>query len=26
MADIVRMESVAGIEEVLRAKGVDFGA
>jgi acyl carrier protein len=26
MADIVRMESVAAIEEVLRAKGVDLGA
>ncbi|HWC29825.1 MAG TPA: acyl carrier protein [Dehalococcoidia bacterium] len=26
MADIVRMVSVAGIEEVLRAKGVDLGA
>jgi acyl carrier protein len=25
MADIVRMESVAGIEEVLRGKGVDLG-
>ncbi len=25
MADIVRMESVAGIQEVLRAKGVDLG-
>jgi acyl carrier protein len=26
MADIVRMESVASIEEVLRSKGVDLGA
>jgi acyl carrier protein len=26
MADIVRMESVASIEEVLRGKGVDLGA
>lgn len=25
MADIVRMESVAAIQEVLRAKGVDLG-
>ena len=25
MADIVRMESVAGIAEVLRGKGVDLG-
>jgi len=25
MADIVRLESVASIEEVLRAKGVDLG-
>ena len=25
MADIVRMESVASIEEVLRGKGVDLG-
>ena len=26
MADIVRMGSVAGIEEVLRGRGVDLGA